>query len=227
MERQALRVYAQRSVYQSRLAQARHILTSGLRESARPYVACSFGKDSAVLLDLALQARPSIDVRFLRWPESELLDRYGPVIAAWFARHPALALTILDLDRASLGESVPDRWQQLEQIAPTDGYLIGLRAEESGERRMTLRTHGPVHRRADGVVRIAPLAWWTTRDIAAYCLDHDLPLLDAYAADGIATRTSARVPRTDRGIRDAAIERLKARDLASYNALRMLYPELA
>ena len=224
VERQALTVYAQRSLHQARLDQAQSILSDGLRACTRPYVACSFGKDSAVLLHLATALQPGIPVRFLRWTETEYLDRYDAVIAAWQERVPVLNLTILDLDRVSVDDAVRDRWQQVEQMAPTDGYLIGIRAEESGERRMTLRTHGPVYRRVDGVWRIAPLAWWSTWDIAAACLVYDLPLLDAYAADGMTTRTSSRVPRAAHGIRANAMVRLKARDMAGYNALRALYP---
>lgn len=226
-ERRQHLVYAKLSTYARRKELARAILERGLALTQHPYVACSFGKDSAVLLHMALQLNPTIDVRFLRWAyETEYLGDYDTVIAAWRDRYPQLNLTTLELHRTSLEQRVGGRFDQLAALTPADGVLIGLRAEESRGRRMTLRVHGDVYQTASGMVRICPLAWWTTQDVASYCLEHDLPLLNTYAGEGISARTSARVPRGDHGIRSQALSSLKRRDPSAFAALAEQYPEV-
>lgn len=219
------RLHAQMPEYKRRKEKAQALIADGLTKCAAPYVACSFGKDSAVLLHLVLRHLPDVSVRFIRWQESDIIDNYADTIDAWRQRFP-INLSILDLRRDSLDDSVSDRWQQLQSVAPADGYFIGLRAEESKGRRMTLRTMGAICQLKSGLWRIAPLAWWSTDDVAAYTIEHELPVLDTYHADGFGARTTSRVPRADYGIRENMLTRLKQRDMGRWNQLVAMMPEV-
>lgn len=215
------RLHQKLETHQRRVAQAQDIIAKSLEVCGNPYVACSFGKDSSAMLHLVLCYAPSIEVRFLRWTESQMLDDFDRVIEWWLNR--GINLHIIDMHRDSIDEKAGDRWQKVEEFSPCDGYFIGLRADESRGRRITLSKDGEIYVRKDGMVRLAPLAWWRTIDVAAYTLAHDLPMLDAYNAGGFEQRTSARVPRES--VRPNALSELKRRDIGRFNALVSKYPE--
>lgn len=227
VERLGLLAYARSTTYRRRLDQARRYVVEGLATCERPYVSTSFGKDSAALLHLVAEVRPEIEARFVRWGESELLHEYGEIMDEWAARWPLIRLLVLDLDRDSIDERVPGRWTQLQTMAPADGYFIGLRADESRARKITLRSHGPVYRSASGLLRISPLAWWSVQDVAAYNVTHDLPRLHAYDVEGWEARTTARVPRDSNSIRHQSLAQLRMRDPSRYNLLCQKFPEVA
>lgn len=216
-------LYAGLPVYARRVDEARRIIKDGLERCRKPYVACSFGKDSAALLHLVLEQSPSVAVRFMSWAgESDALHDYEKIIKQWQARY-SFNLDVIEMSRATLNEKTDARWQSLE--FDSDAYFIGLRADENKTRLMTLRCHGVIYQRKDSLLRISPLAWWTTKDVAAYIVQHDLPTLDAYLAEGWETRTTARVPRAS--VRHQVLAALKRRSLSDFNALRKSFPEIA
>lgn len=174
------------------------------------------------MLHLVTAVRPDVAVRFIRWRgETEAIDDYGAVIAWW--RERGINLEEVEFSRASLDVAAPERWQTDGRY---DGYFIGFRAEESRGRRATLRHNGPVYTKADGMVRIAPLAWWSEVDVGACIVEAGLPLLESYGGD-LSRRTSARVPRGDYGIRERMLAGLKRRDPAAFNELARRFPEVS
>lgn len=219
----AAKAHMRRCAYLRKVEQARHIINDGLAACSLPYVAMSFGKDSAAMLHLVQQVRPDVEARFIRWTESQYLDDFERVIAEW--QNHGINLSILDMHRGSINENGGDRWEALQQLSPADGFFVGLRAQENkNSRGMTLKVHGTVYRLANGLWRICPLAWWSTDDVAAYTIQHDLPMLDAYRADGFDKRTSARVPRAT--VRSEALHGLKVRDPSRFEKLCQAYPEV-
>lgn len=220
----AAKAHMRRGVYLRKVEQAQQIISDGLTACSAPYVAMSFGKDSAAMLHLVQEVRPDIEARFIRWTESQYLDDFDRVIGEW--QQLGINLSILDLHRDSINEKGGDRWDKLQKLSDADGFFVGLRAQENQRSRgMTLRVHGTVYKLANSMVRICPLAWWSTDDVAAYTIQHDLPMLDAYKADGFEQRTSARVPRAV--VRSEALHSLKVRDPQRFAALCQAYPEVA
>lgn len=215
--------HAQTKRFQAKLDEAVSIIQQGLALATDAYVACSFGKDSLVMLHLCLSQQPDVSVRFLRWTESELLNNYDEVIAAWQKRF-SINLHIADMSRETLDEKTPDRWQSVVDLAPTSGYFIGLRSEESRGRRITLSKDGALYKGKNGLWRIAPLARWTTQDIGAYIFLHDLPMLQAYHEEGMAARTASRVPR--KSVRGDALSKLRQRDPQRFDALAAMFPDV-
>lgn len=206
-----------------RVEEASRIISDAARTAGgRVYVTFSGGKDSSVLLHLAHQLLGPIEARIILWPESDVISNFGQVLDGWRQRWPGVTIREVHLFRDSVGDAVADRWDALHD----DGgaYLIGLRADESRARMMTLKAHGVIHRMASGLLRVAPLAWWRTADVAAYTTAHDLPLLDNYVQGGFGERTSTRVPREQ--VRDQFLFELRTRDPQGYNQLVLMYPDL-
>lgn len=69
-------------------------------------------------------------------------------------------------------------------------YLSGVRAEESGTRRLRMAKHG-----TDSPNTCAPIGWWRTEDVFAYLERHGLPVHPAYAMTmgGLLERAKIRV----------------------------------
>ena len=132
----------------------------------------------AVLIDLATQVEPSIEVVFIdtgyHFPETlETMEavrlRYGLNlrIMTVAAQEPALwqadpenccsAVKVGQLDRA---------------LADKDAWMSGLRRAESPTR-ADARIVG---RDLRGLIKINPLATWSDQDIQGYIADHDIPV---------------------------------------------------
>ena len=214
--------YAQSDKFKARLTHALGIVEYGFEVAHAPYVACSFGKDSLVMLDLVMRVKPDVSVKFLRWSgESEHLNNYDEIIVMYQARYPQMSLQIFELNRDSLSEKHGDRWNVFDE-GDSDGYFIGLRKQESRGRKITLSKHGLVYQKADGLWRICPVGDFQQRDIEAYVYYHKLPMLNAYHALGLETRTASRIPRSQ--VRNDALMALKSYNPTAYNALKLKFP---
>jgi len=177
------------------------------------------------MLHLVYNRMPTIPVRFVRWKgETEHINNFNAVIEQTIDRYPALSLTQIELNRISLNDKVEERKHLGTE--DYDSYFIGLRAEESTVRRITLKTHGKFYKNKSGLTRISPLADWKTKNIAAYISEYQLPTLLSYSRDGIASRTASRVPRADHGIRAAFLQNLRQNNPQAYNNIVAKFPEI-
>lgn len=219
MDKRTALLYAQLKPYKALVNKTSGFIRWALERVENPYLACSFGKDSAVMLHLVLQQKPDIDVRFIRWQnETEHIDNYDEVISKW----GNIKLTQVEFNRIFLSDKRKDRYDTVGY----DSYFIGLRSQESTVRRITLKTHGLFYKNTSGMIRISPLADWTEKEITAYIVSNDLPTLNTYTIDGFSSRTASRIPRADNGIRESFLTDLKHRDFESYQKLLLKFPEI-
>lgn len=218
------RLRSKHSGYIKKLAKANEIIQHGLAVCSNPFVSCSFGKDSAVLLHMVMKHRSNIEARFIKWPESYLIYDFEKVIEAWIAL--GANVKILELTRESLNDKVRDRWLRLAAMNEADGSFVGLRADESKGRRMTLISNGTVFKNKNGFYRICPIAFFNTEDVAAYIYQHNLPTLNIYKQEGFQKRTSSRIPRNDFFIRQEMIQNLRLRDYSSFKKVLDMFPEI-
>lgn len=151
----------------------------GFIDRGGAYVSVSWGKDSVVVAHLGVQ----LGVRLVWFPAGAIenpdctkvrdafLARYP---TAKYEEHPA-PLAADDWNRA-IGHDGAQA--EFERVARSVGerYICGVRAEESGIRRMSLR-----HRGLSTVRSCRPLGWWSTAEVFAYLAGHDLPVHPAYA----------------------------------------------
>jgi 3'-phosphoadenosine 5'-phosphosulfate sulfotransferase (PAPS reductase)/FAD synthetase len=218
------RVRSKMPSYKRKIEKAVEIIREGLEICKNPYVACSFGKDSSVLLHMVMQIDPKIEARFIAWPESELIHNFSEVINQWLLL--GANIKRLDLNRSSLDDKVADRFDILSNMSESDGSFVGLRADESKGRRITLVKDGVIYKNKQGFYRICPLAWFSTEDIAAYIYQHNLPTLKIYKDGGFNLRTTSRIPRPNFGIREEMLRGLKRRDPWAFQKLIEIYPEV-
>ncbi|MCB9172318.1 MAG: phosphoadenosine phosphosulfate reductase family protein [Ardenticatenales bacterium] len=218
-DRALLTMHSRLERFGRKVEEARQTISDALLQCDNPYVAFSAGKDSAALLHLVHEIAPTTPGKILLWAgESQYMNNYSETLVAWGVMLPELQIVECVMRRESWDESSSDRWATLAE--GHDAYFVGLRASESNGRRLTLRQHGTIYRvRESGLLRICPLAWWSDRDVGAYIVQNNLPLLHSYSIEGIESRTSARVPRDAYGIREQSLAELKHRDIEGYNHL--------
>lgn len=242
VERAGCLAYTLLPVYQRRVERAREIIRQGLSRCT-PYVAFSTGKDSSAMLWLALQERADLSARLLSSGETRHLHTNLDAILLWWREHwPRLDLQEINIDRVWSDEWQDATWTEqrkagrgdIIRLLPDperfDGVLLGLRDEESNARKMANR-RGVIRRysanRKDGLASqwvICPLAAWTEQDVAACITTYDIPLPEAYEAEGMSTRTTMRL--TGDAVRQNAFIHLRMRDKARYNELLSRFPEL-
>lgn len=144
------------------------------------YAGVSWGKDSVVLASLIARLIP-------RWP------------LVWVRVEPIANPDCLLVRDAFLAEHPSVRYEEIVEWCRRDSdgwhargtiergfaeaarrygprYASGIRAEESGIRKLRVAKHGLV-----GPGTCAPIGWWTGDDVWAYALSHGLPIHPAYA----------------------------------------------
>ncbi len=148
-------------------------------------VACSFQKESAVILDLLLKIAPdarvfTLDTHVL-FPETyetwrRVEERYGIEVEVF--QGPSLGRQA-DQHGDRLWEREPDRCCDLRKVRPLERALAGVDAWISGVRRDQAPSRA-------GTAKLAwdarherwkanPLADWTEKDVWGYISAHDLP----------------------------------------------------
>lgn len=241
----ACSLYAQTREHQARVRRAEATIAAFLELARHPYVACSFGKDSICLLHLATRQWPDIPIRFLRSGESHLLHDFDRVIQEYQERFGPINLHQVFVDRVFSEEWQDKGWEESRKAGrgdwrlvwdsgDFDGILMGLREEESVRRRISLRRHRlpgmpyAIYRYRSGYLagayRGCPLDKWTVRDVGAYIVTHNLPLLQAYQELGLEVRTTARM--TGDAARQAGMLAVWKQDLSRFNQLCARFPEL-
>lgn len=224
MDLKTAKLYSQLPSYKRLIDKTNQFIISSLGKVETPYLSCSFGKDSAVMLDLVLNHLPSVKVVFVRRIETDLVDNYQDVISQWQSKKALNLETISYKGWAENGEGqsvgIANATKILEHH---DSYFVGLRADESVERRITLKTHGDYYLNKQGKTRICPVAWWNTKDIATYILTNDLPTLNTYKEFGFDERTTAAIPSK---FPRESLANIKARDIQAYNQILQLLPDL-
>jgi phosphoadenosine phosphosulfate reductase len=143
-----------------------------------PHLALTASMTDAVLIDLAVQVYPAIEVVFIdtgyHFPETletveEVRRRYG------------LNLRIMTVARQdeALWEVDPENCCSAVKVGQLDRALLGKSAWMSGLRRSEAdtRVKAPlVARDLRGLIKVNPLAMWSEDDVAGYIADHDVPV---------------------------------------------------
>ncbi len=155
-------------------------------ETFRPDVAMtsSFGAESACLIHMAIQVDPTISIRMvdtgflfdetLQFME-ELKKRYKLNISVFRTK---MDVEQFKKDHADLPPEHPDYCCGDYKVEATERALAGLRSWITGIRRSqaTTRAQTPfVEVLSSGLVKVAPLAAWTPKDIHQYMTKNDLP----------------------------------------------------
>lgn len=218
MDEKTALLYSQLKQYKILVNKTSGFIKWALSQVKNPYVACSFGKDSSVMLHLVLQHRPDIAVVFVRRIETDLIDNYDEIIKKW----GDINLTTISYKgwlEGGEGRGIAFATKDLYKF---DAYFVGLRKYENKGRENSLKIHGMFFKNKENKIRICPIADWGTSDIATYCIINKLPILNTYLIEGFDARTTAAIP-SKAPIK--ALQSLKNRDIAAYNKLLKLLPD--
>jgi phosphoadenosine phosphosulfate reductase len=146
------------------------------RFAARVSVACSF--QDCVLVDLAVQCDPGVEVLFL-----DTGYHFEETLAFVEEVRVLYDLNLRVLRPVAEAEGWPcgtDRCCEFRKVAPLDKALEGREAWITGLKRCdsSTRANAPIISwdEVRGLVKVNPLATWSDEDIASYLAAHDLPV---------------------------------------------------
>ena len=186
------RAHSLTASYQHKLQQARQLVET--IDPARTYVGFSAGKDSAVIADLCHRIHPGIPILMIdpgvptHWTEDDRQKWLDWIDKAGWNFH-RFEWDKWSGDRCQASVDTYQRSIHSEMFGAIYDYadhhslthrVMGLRAEESGTRRMLIAKRGLAYDYADGGGAYLPIANWTWQDVWAYIVTHGLPWLDIY-----------------------------------------------
>ena len=161
---------------------SKQIIADAVSKYPRIAVACSFGKDSMVVLHLARQVKPDIEVFSVLTPmkPKETFEFKDFVAKKW-----QLKLRVYMADQKpieGLWRTDPDRCCRIFKVEPTKQALRNLDAWITGLRRTEGRTRTDYDyvEPCDGTVKINPILDWTELDIWRYTAIYQIPVNPAY-----------------------------------------------
>ncbi|HEY4458358.1 MAG TPA: phosphoadenylyl-sulfate reductase [Pseudonocardiaceae bacterium] len=167
----------------------------------------------AVLIDLAVKAKPSIDVLFLEtgYHFAETIGTRDAVETVYPGVRIVTAQAKLSVAEQDVAEGKdlfarePDRCCFLRKVVPLRETLAGYQAWVTGVRRVDAptRANTPIvdWDERNGLVKINPIAAWTDEEFNGYIAEHGIlenPLVsDGYLSIGCAPCTAKPLPGQD------------------------------
>lgn len=139
------------------------------------YCSTSWGKDSVVMMDLVCRANARIPCVWMTYGIATNPGCYA-VRDEFLRTHRGIDYHEIDVGAE---ESARDDYSEAVRMFGTDRYILGIRAGESGVRKMSLRMLGIDTGRA-----CRPLGWWSIDDVFGYLAVNDLPVHQNYAMLG-------------------------------------------
>jgi phosphoadenosine phosphosulfate reductase len=165
-----------------KIEQSKQIIAKAISKYPRTAVACSFGKDSMVVVSLAREVKPDIPVFAVMTPMKppETFEFKDRVVREW-----NLNLTVFMSDEApieGLWSTDPDQCCHVFKVKPTLQAIRGLDAWITGLRRTEGRTRTDFEpfESCNGSVKVNPILDWTETDIWRYIAIYNVPVNPAY-----------------------------------------------
>lgn len=203
----AAAVHASTQAFARRMNGAKHIVDRTLSKASRVACAWSGGKDSTCMAHLVTVEMGAKGVELLS--EKDDLDYPGEeayvaeLAAQWGATlrivRPTISPTSWLNEHATemgVGDDIHGRRAGLSKVCfyrlmeeanrSYDAVMLGLRAEESAQRKALRRRRGPVYplRSQGGQIRGLPIIDWKGIDVYAYAISRGIELLPLYRCIG-------------------------------------------
>ncbi|KAA2266079.1 phosphoadenylyl-sulfate reductase [Solihabitans fulvus] len=207
-----LRVIAEQASVELAEASAEEALAWTARTFGDSWIVASNMQD-AVLIDLAVKAKPDVDVLFLEtgYHFAETIGTRDAVATVYPELTIVNALpdtTVAEQDAAEgprLYERDPDRCCALRKVIPLQRTLAKYDAWVTGVRRVDAptRANTPIVTwdERNGLVKVNPIAAWSDEEFNGYIADHGVlenPLVsEGYLSIGCAPCTAKALPGTD------------------------------
>jgi 3'-phosphoadenosine 5'-phosphosulfate sulfotransferase (PAPS reductase)/FAD synthetase len=182
------RLHAKTSEFQNRIAETHKFIDFVLSHVKIPYVACSFGKDSIVMLHLILQHRKDIPVYSFSNKQYDFPDTHRLRWELQEKWNLNMILIERDVSKAVETEDEGGAYNRLyflvlrEQVQKHQWNcaFVGKRKQEAPRRKREIDEKGNFFPDAINGKVAYPLADWTVKDIWAYSTLNSLPHHEIY-----------------------------------------------
>jgi phosphoadenosine phosphosulfate reductase len=155
---------------------------------------CSFQAEDVLLTKLAIELDPAIPILFLDtgYHFRETYEYRDRIANEWELNlinlRPEKTVARQEAEHGLLYQSAPDQCCKLRKVEPLFNALAGFRVWLTGLRREQAKSRAALEESAPfslpggkQVLKLAPLARWTTRDVWYACERLSIPLLPLYA----------------------------------------------
>ncbi|HCT59687.1 MULTISPECIES: phosphoadenylyl-sulfate reductase [Acidobacterium] len=156
-------------------------------------ITCSFQAEDVLLLKLALELRPEIPTLFLDtgYHFAETYAYRDQIAEAWKVNLinllPAKTVAEQEAEFGLLYQQSPDRCCGLRKVEPLFRAVAGYKIWFTGLRREQAKSRAALEESApftlpggQQVLKVSPLADWTTKDVWYACQHYGIPLLSLY-----------------------------------------------
>ncbi len=162
---------------------SKDVIRECLNRYEKVAVACSFGKDSMVVVHLAIKIKPDIPIFTIMTPykPKETFEYKDKMIKLW-----NLNITEFRAKKEipeGLWKTLPDECCKILKVEPTkeavkdlDAWITGLRATEG-----RTRTEYQEWELKGGLMKVNPILYWTEADTWRYLAVNQIPVHPWYA----------------------------------------------
>jgi len=177
-----------------RLNDVRTALASEVTGSGDVCLTCSFQAEDVLLTKLALELDANIPILFLDtgYHFQETYAYRDQIAHEWNLNLinllPEKTVAEQEAERGLLYQSAPDQCCKLRKVEPLFKAVAGYRVWLTGLRREQAKSRAALEESAlftlpggRQVLKLAPLAAWTTQDVWYACEELSIPLLPLYA----------------------------------------------
>ncbi|HKF50543.1 MAG TPA: phosphoadenylyl-sulfate reductase [Terracidiphilus sp.] len=177
----------------TKIEQARALLAREINGDGDVCITCSFQAEDVLLTHLAIDQDPDLPVLFLDtgYHFAETYVYRDRIAREWNLNLinllPAKTVAEQESEFGLLYQSAPDQCCKLRKVEPLFRAVAGYRVWITGLRREQARTRAALEESApfalpggQTVLKLAPLADWSTRDVWYACQQLAIPLLPLY-----------------------------------------------
>lgn len=206
-DKKAFLLASKLSGYQNRIKKAKDILSSEIKKAKHPVLSFSAGKDSVVLLDLAVKCgfkgelvffkygiytdveTPQENINLLKYYAKEHNLKYHILrclgeVDCWEMCGKFTLFPNSKTEQKAFSITNMDFKKQnfiFEKNTGTDLSIIGMRKQESNRRKLLLSSRGEVYQtKTRNSITCCPIANFSNDDIWAYIFSNELPYLSIY-----------------------------------------------
>jgi phosphoadenosine phosphosulfate reductase len=178
----------------SRLDQVRAVLARELQSNHGACLTCSFQAEDVLLTKVALEFDSDIPILFLDtgYHFAETYTYRDRIAQEWHLNLinllPEKSVAEQEAEHGLLYQSAPDQCCKLRKVEPLFKAVAGYRVWLTGLRREQAKSRAALEESTQftlpggiQVLKLAPLAAWSTRDVWQACESLAIPLLPLYA----------------------------------------------
>jgi phosphoadenosine phosphosulfate reductase len=178
---------------QTKLDAARAFLAREISGNADVCLTCSFQAEDVLLAKLAIKLDPRIPILFLDtgYHFAETYAYRDRIASKWQLNLinllPAHTVAEQESEHGLLYQSAPDQCCKLRKVEPLFKAVANYRVWITGMRREQAKSRTALEETAlftlpggKQILKLAPLAAWTTRDVWYACEELSIPLLPLY-----------------------------------------------